>query len=215
MQVKDLKVNQLIEITVDEEGTEYKNLASRIEEISEEHIHVSVPMQRGEILPLRVGLNVKVNFVLEGHSFVFTTRITDRKSNPIPVLSLAKPDRIVEIQRRMWVRVAVNIPVDFHVKGQSDKIYRGKTMDISGGGILLLCDANVSAGQILHLQINLPNRDPVFCKALVLRVIKQDTSKKELHKVVLEYQEISDGQRDKIMSFIFEKQREWIRKGLL
>ncbi|MEA1961738.1 MAG: flagellar brake domain-containing protein [Bacillota bacterium] len=217
MKVKDLKVNQRIEITVDEEDTVYKSMSCRVEEITGQYIYISVPTLRGEILPLRVGLRVTVNFVQEGHSFVFNSRIVDRNMKPMPLLGLAKPYKIIEIQRRLWVRVGVNIPVEYDLKGSTDKeSYGGKgsSIDISGGGILIITTKPVDPGQILNLQIQLPNREPVYCAAKVLRVFQEDVNKKK-YKVVLEYHEISEGQRDQIMKFIFEKQREWIRKGLL
>lgn len=216
MQVKELRVNQLIEITVDEEDNDYKNLASRIEEITEQHVHISVPMLKGEILPLRVGLRVIINFVNDGHSYAFASRIAGRKTDPLPLLSLLKPEKIDEIQRRKWVRLAVSIPVHFSVNGEKNgEIYQGTTLDISGGGVLFVSSTKVMAGQLLNLQIEVPKRGFVVCRGVVLRSFQDHAGKQENYRVIIEFIEIAEGQRDKIMSFIFEKQREWIRKGLL
>jgi len=217
MEVKDIKINQLIEITVDEEDTDYKNLPSRIEEVTEQYFHISVPMRKGELLPLRVGQYLKINFVCRGRSFMFKTVVVNRRLNPLPVLIVNKPAQLQEIQRRRWVRVPVKIELRFRKMADDGEIqpFEGSTVDISGGGIQFVTLDAVEAGDILELEIDLPNSRPVFCRAKVLRVLERATKKGQFNKAILEYQEISEGQRDRIIKFVFEKQREWIRRGIL
>lgn len=217
MQVKDLKVNQLIEITVDEEGSDYKNLASRIEEVTGQYLHVSIPMKRGQLLPLRVRQKLIINLHYKGRSFQFDTVIVQRLLHPIPVLVVPKPDHFREIQRRQWVRVPASILMRYWVKNEDETspIYEATTVDISGGGICFLTKDPVEAGQLLEVEINFPYRDPVFCQLKVLRLLETANKEGAVNKVVSEFYEISENQRDRIVSFVFEKQREWIRKGLI
>ncbi len=217
MQVKDLKVNQLIEISVDEEGSTYKNLASRIEEVTNQHLHVSIPMLKGNLLPLRVRQKILIGLNNKGRSFQFETVIVQRLLKPIPVLVVEKPNSFNEIQRRQWVRVPAKILMRYCLTGedQAGVIYEGTTVDISGGGICFLTKDPIEAGQILDVEINLPNRDPIFCQLKILRLLEKASKEGEVSKAVSEFCEISEAQRDRIVSFIFEKQREWIQKGLI
>lgn len=219
MQVKDLKVNQLIEITVDEEGSSYKNLASRIEEVTQQYLHVSIPMKKGQILPIRVRQKISIRLNNKGRSFQFDTVVVQRKLYPIPVLIVQKPETMIEIQRRQWVRVPATILMRYCMKNETEEesspIYEATTVDISGGGICFLTKDPIEAGKIIDAEINLPNREPIFCQIKVLRLLEQAKKEGETSKAVSEFYDISENQRDRIVSFVFEKQREWIKKGLI
>lgn len=215
MQISELKINQLIEITAMDASEEMKFLPSRIEEIDEDYLYISPPMLRGEILPLRVGEQLRINFALEDQYYQFNTAVIGRINNPIPLLIVLKPDKIKQIQRRQWVRLPVRLPICFQSEQPDAPVYKGETIDISGGGALFKSDRAFERGQMLNIVLELPDREPVCCKSTVLRVVKEYKAKEEYCKIVVEYDDINDGQRDRIMNYIFEKQREWIRRGLL
>jgi len=92
----DFKINQLVEIIVNEE--EYKGVyRSRIEEVNDTTLTLAMPFYRGQIVPLRPGLNIKVSFSKEGTAYVFETTILKRVWTPLPLLIVEKP---VEAERR-------------------------------------------------------------------------------------------------------------------
>ncbi len=217
MLAKDFRINQLVEISVDEEGSDYKNLASRIEEVTAEHLHIAVPMKRGELLPLRVRQHLNISIFFKGKSFMFKTIIVARHLDPFPVLVVVKPDKFIEIQRRQWVRVPTKLAMRYRAINSAKNVepYVGETIDISGGGLLFATLDPVEEGQMVELEIALPGPTPLFCKAKLLRILEKPKKEGASSKIILEFTEISEGQRDRIISYIFEKQREWIRKGLI
>ncbi len=217
MQVKDLNVNQLIEISLDEEGTKYKNLASRIEEVTDQYLHLSIPTKKGQLLPFRVKQKLIIDLHNKGRFFQFDTTILDRKFYPIPILVVLKPESMKEIQRRHWVRVPATLRLRYCQTGEEKYriINLGTTIDISGGGICFLSNDPIAAGEVLDMEINLPDRDPVFCQVKVLRLQESDKRKLRTTKVFSEYLDITEAQRDRIVSFVLEKQRELIKKGLI
>ncbi|CFX66012.1 PilZ domain [Syntrophomonas zehnderi OL-4] len=216
MQASELKVNQRIEITVDEEGTEYKNLPSRIEEVTDQHLYIAIPMKWGQLIPVRVRQKLIVSFNQQGRFFQFETVIMHRHLKPIPMLAVLKPDSIREIQRRQWVRVPVSIPLKFGLlnEDESTTVHETTTVDISGGGVCFLTRNPLAAGQLLDAEIDLPNREPVYCQLKVLRVLETKTEG-SVNKAFSEYYDISESQRERIIAYVFEKQREWIKKGLI
>jgi c-di-GMP-binding flagellar brake protein YcgR len=173
-------------------------------------------MRKGELLPLRVGQYLKIT-LYQRHSFFFNTVIVNRKLNPLPVLIVQKPTQLFEIQRRQWVRVPAKIFIRYRraVMEEGIKPYEGYTIDISGGGILFLTEDPLEQGEIIELEINLPDRRPIFCKAQILRILEKASQKGQMTKAILEYRDLTEGQRDKIVKYVFEKQREWIRRGIL
>lgn len=217
MQVNDLKVNQIIEISLDEENTEYKRLASRIEEVSDNFLTVSIPTKKGQLMPFRVKQKIIIGINYHGSSFQFETIIEDRKFYPLPILVVRKPEALVEIQRRQWVRVPTTIHLRYCL--QSEDKFRpiniATTVDISGGGLCFLTNDPIEAGQILDMEINLPERDPVFCQVSVVRLQKPNGVKSTTTKVFSTYLDITEVQRDRIVSFVLEKQRELIKRGLI
>lgn len=214
MKIDDIKVNQLIEIEVELDAT-FQYLRSRIEEVSSIDLGLAVPMYKGVIVPMRVGREIKVCLTYKEKTFAFFTTIIGRKREPIPLLIVNKPEELFPIQRRSYVRLPVSVPIKFRALPDGETVIRGTTLDISGGGALLLTKAGLERGQIIELELDLPNREPVFCKARVVRILSQAKTAKDKSKIAIEYQDISEGQRDRIFNYIFEKQREWIRKGLL
>lgn len=219
MKVSELKANQRIEISIDDELSEYKKLASRIEEITTDYLHISVPMVRGELLPLRIGTKVKINFANKDNAYYFNSIIVDRKNDRIPILIIKKPENFIKIQRRQWVRVPAIIDIHFKAQKHQDdekvEQYKGSTIDISGGGMLFYTSDPVENGQVLDIKIDLPDRQSLFCKAKIIRILEKASEKGKKNKAILEYTDINEGDRDKLVNFIFEKQREWIRKGIL
>ena len=217
MQVKDLNVNQLLEISLDEEGTELKNLASRIEEISDNYLYVSIPTKKGQLIPFRVKQKLKIEVHYKGSFFQFETIIENRKFYPIPVLVVRKPEILMETQRRNWVRVPSTLHLRYCLQSEEKfkPINIATTVDISGGGLCFLTNDPIEAGQILDVEINMPERDPVFCQVKVVRLQQPDGKKLTTTKVFSSYLDITETQRDRIVSYVLEKQRELIKKGLI
>ncbi|MGI5921710.1 MAG: flagellar brake protein, partial [Syntrophomonadaceae bacterium] len=148
-------------------------------------------------------------------TYVFSSPITARKWNKIPLLILKKPQEFTKIQRRGHWRIDVVISVKYRPAGEDTPFLDALTLDISGGGVLMRTENDIEAGQILEMEINLPEREPVFCQARVIRLLEKKKREGQANKAALEFHEISEAKRDKIINFIFAKQREWIRKGLL
>ncbi|MEN6460470.1 MAG: PilZ domain-containing protein [Syntrophomonas sp.] len=214
MKANDLRENQLIEIEVDTDSNEQLLLPSRIEEVVDNYLHVSVPMYRGTILPLRVGETIKIYINFNDNTYVFYALVVGRKWNKIPLLIIEKPDQFIKIQRRGFLRLPVAVPIKYRPAGENTELYDGVTVDISGGGALLSTQCSIEEGQILEMEIDLPDREPVFCRARVIRLLERRTREGQINKAALQFSEIIEGKRDKIINFIFEKQREWIKKGL-
>ncbi|QGT99186.1 hypothetical protein SYNTR_0593 [Candidatus Syntrophocurvum alkaliphilum] len=209
-----LKVNQLIDVALINNDEKKEYLPSRIEEITEENIHISVPMKKGRIVPIRVGQTIEIVLNHKNDTFAFISNILAREKEPIPVLIIKKPTNFKKIQRREYVRLPVMLNIKiFDQRGED--FSDGTTVDISAGGALINTKASLEESDIVKIQIELPNRTPVLCKAKVIRLLEKPRTKGETCKVALEYHDISQSDRDKIFNFIFEKQREWRKKGLL
>lgn len=216
MKAKDLNVNQHIEISLEEEGTELKNLASRIEEVKGQYLYISIPTHQGQLMPFRAKQKLLVGLHYKGHLFQFNSVIEDRKFYPLPMLVIRKPETLREIQRRLWVRVPANLYLRYCLESKEKfkPINLATSLNVSGGGICFTTSEPLELEQILEMEINLPDRDPVICHIKVLRMSESE-KKQNSKKVYAKYLDITEPQRDRIVSFVLERQRELIKKGLL
>lgn len=215
MKPEDLRINQLVEIELNE-GDVSEYLPSRIEEIKEKYLYISMPMRKGALLPMRIGQEIQVMMRHRNSTVGFLTKIVGRRSGPLPYLIINKPERIVPVnQKREYVRLNVSLPVRFRViDEEGSQIQEGVTIDISAGGVLLSTQTEVKAGQNIEIEIQLTPKNIFSSHAHVIRVFEKDKKDKNTTRVAIEYDGISEAHRDKIFKFIFEKQREWIKKGI-
>ncbi|MDD3271295.1 MAG: flagellar brake protein [Syntrophomonadaceae bacterium] len=210
-----LRVNQLVEIELNEgDASEY--FPSRIEEIKEKYLYISMPMRKGALLPMRIGQEIKVIMRHRNSTVGFLTKVVGRRREPIPYLIITKPERIVSInQKREYVRLSVSLPVRFRViDEEGGSIQEGVTIDISAGGALFSTQAEVKAGQKIEIEIQLSPEKTFSCHAHAIRIFERDKTDKNAIRVAIEYDGIGEGHRDRIFRFIFEKQREWLKKGI-
>lgn len=222
MKVENIKVNQLVEIEIDSD-TPSANLPSRIEEIKDEYIYVSMPIKKAVLFPLRIGQEIKIIIRYQQSLFAFKTNVVGRRREPIPVLIINKPESIQRInQKREYVRLEASLTIRFRilelVKGlEGDKestIYQANTMNISAGGVLFSTRQKLKTSDTIEIELQLPEQEPILCKAKIVRVFAQDRVTSEA-KVAVEFDDITESQRDRIFKYIFDKQREWIKKGLV
>lgn len=218
MKPEDIRINQLLEIEI--EG-EKERLASRVEEIKDNYLFISMPMKKGALVPLWPGQEIRLIFRDKHSSVGGASRVVSRRREPLPHLIVNRPLKLVPVnQKREFVRLPVSLNVRFKVlddtavkTDEPPEIMEGTTIDISAGGLLFTTKALLCTNQLLELELKLTEKDSIYCKANVVRVFDRKHQNEDW-KVALIYEDIHERQRDRIFKFIFDKQREWIKKGL-
>ncbi|WP_209122571.1 flagellar brake protein [Alkalihalobacillus sp. BA299] len=166
----------------------------------------------------------KLGFFYEGFQFnawyvgkdeavySFETALQGRKRGNIPMLILSDPgiETYIRIQRRNYVRINTSIDVALHPKSVSFSPFVALTMDISGGGAAVTIPSGKTlpeSGEIhcwfvLHMQSGEIHYIPTICK--IIRVFK--THPEASDRVSLQFVDIKDQDRQKVIRFCFEKQ---------
>lgn len=212
---KKLLPGLAVELVVPEGEYEGK-YRTRIEEVGERVLSVGAPFEKGEVVPLRVGTKVKLIFWDEVSAYSFVAKIMQRIAVPIHLFVLELPDSILKVQRRNYVRVPVLYPITFQTvtrEGLSDS-YKGTMLDLSGGGLRFMTEEHVENRSLLYAQISLPNGD-LQAPVRVCRVEKVEDSKPQRYCVSVEFHEILERDRDRIIRFVFDIQRTMRKKGLV
>ncbi|MCS7241138.1 MAG: PilZ domain-containing protein [Candidatus Caldatribacterium sp.] len=181
---------------------------SRIEFVNEDTLWLAAPQERGTLVPVSPGEVLEVYIVGENEVFFFEGEVKDRvKRGSIAYVVFGMPEKIVRKQRRNYVRFEAILPV---LLKKEEKAFPGTTKNISGGGMLVQLregrDVFEPREELLFL-LSLDGRD-IVGRAQVVR-------KDGPGLYAFQFSEIADQDRESIIKYIFQKQIELRRKGLL
>ena len=130
-----------------------------------------------------------------------------------PILLLKIRDYVYLDQKRQSFRAPVQVPVLCWMINGNNELVPPKTVaqsiNISGGGILVWSKNSWEVGQLLQLELDLGTEiSPLRCTARVLR------SERDVTYAVtgLQWEDISEADRNAIINLCFAKQREEIDK---
>ena len=110
------------------------------------------------------------------------------------------------VQRREFVRVDAAQPVVL-ISEEDDAVLSGHAIEVSGGGMLLTGPDALALDAIVSFTLNLGDgMDPIKGRGRIVRV--EGSGRRALM-----YDEISQGDRQRLIHFIFERQRSALAKG--
>lgn len=208
-----LSPGHTVELVVSE-GEYVGKYRTRIEEVGQKLLMVGAPYDKGEIVPLREGMKIKVTFWDEVAAYSFDGKIMQRIAVPIPMFVLELPNSVAKVQRRSFVRVPAFFSVSFRKvtkEGLSDLI-KAMMLDLSGGGMRFTTQEYVENKSLLYAQIGLPNGE-LQTPVRVCRAEKIEDSKR--YSVSVEFHDLSERDRDRIIRCVFDLQRAMRKKGLV
>ncbi|MFZ5597747.1 MAG: flagellar brake protein [Bacillota bacterium] len=122
-------------------------------------------------------------------------------------------------QRRNWFRVKTNkvfewIPFSEVVKATKFKYRKDCLIDISGGGLCFSTTVKIVPGEEIMLLLDTGEGKPLIVSGQVLRVEADDVQDK-MNKVAVKFGKMSSGDRDRIVAFTMQRQRDSIQEKKL
>lgn len=212
-----LRINQPvdIEIKLPEMQGKYR---SRVEGIGGENLTLAAPLKNGEVVRIPEGTEVTLSFIDQVAVYSVDCMVVSFKWGQIPTVILSSPINARRVQRRNFVRLDIKISMQYTKLSElleplSEPI-EAVSMDISGGGLMFTTNGQVQQEDIIELRIFTNPDKPVNAIGKVVRVT--DTLGKERKLAVgVEFTLIEEGERDKIIRYIFNQQRELRQRGLL
>ncbi|QYR19932.1 flagellar brake domain-containing protein [Paenibacillus sp. sptzw28] len=210
------KVNQFLFLQVassdeKEAAIEYK---SRVSDENNDELLIELPIIEGtgRFKRLFLGDELSAYFLTsDGVKHYFNSHVIGFKDDVIKLVRIRNPDpdSITKVQRRNFLRVAAEL--ELAVRLSSHIRFIGMTDDVGGGGISFLVDARwpIKDGAELECWLLVPYRngsvDHAQFKSEVVRVKTLESGK---NQVMAKFTGISDGERQKIIRFCFERQLE-------
>ncbi len=211
---KILKVNQKIEIEINS-GPYQGTHQSKISEINKKNIKVLIPYNKGEILPLRKDLKLIIYTTGDTAVYKFKSTIIDRIKEPIPLLVIKHPVKVKRIQRRDFFRLDIIRKVKYcriNQKGEEIDTYKETTTsDISGGGVKIILNNTLNLDTLIKMYLDISEIEDIPIKGKVVQLYKLANGK----AAGVEFVDLDTRTRDYIIGWIFDRQRELRKKGLL
>ena len=209
----DFTVNKKLEILIDE-----KYFNSNIQDITEEYIGISIPINAGGYVPLSKGTTIDVIFYEDENCYKFESSIIGRKFENIPILLIAKPKEIKKIQRRKYVRIPLISTVKYkNLKNEprtnpstvaKSEYLQAVLVDLSGGGMRVKVSEEIKLNDFLLVSLTI-NKEDIPIVGQAKRIIKDDEGR---YICGLSFELLDNSTREKIIKFIFELMREQMKK---
>ncbi len=221
-----LKLNQRVVVEI-QDGVYQGSYMCRIEDLGSDYLAISSPMDNKGYIPVHTESQLRISIIGERALFSFFSRVRGRRKDQIPIILVDRPDELVRIQRRNFVRLETNMPLEYYLlppedeepepmEIDRDQYSQGEMLDLSGGGLQLKIETwdQIKKGRqvLVRLDSFLPLTER---EGEQLTEVMSFRREGEYLSLGLEFLEISDFVQDKIMGWIFEKQRELRKKGLI
>jgi c-di-GMP-binding flagellar brake protein YcgR len=200
---------------------ERKYYKSQLLDIKDETtILISMPIEEMKLVVLDVGEKYDLWFYTKKGLYQCKTQITDRfKIRSIAVAETVFISDLEKLQRRQFFRL--NCVLDFRYRGmESDKWNEGIIIDISGGGAKFNTKNMLNKDSSIMIELTLPHDSQLHSvTAFAPKYDKYEIQAKVISSVPIvgrensfenriEFENIDNKQREMIVRFIFEQDRQ-------
>ncbi len=206
--------NQLVELHL-EGASGLQVYRTRVEDVFDDALVVGAPLQKGVLVPIRVGtrLHVEVKIsttVLEGR-FRSEALVEKRFSpNNVPLLQLRLLEEWSKTQERAFVRVpvfldAVFVPIPEQADGsnQDSPAHTGVILNLSGGGFLLRTSYPFNLDDQVKVSFNIGSQQ-IVTEVELARLVPTE----EGYDYGFRFIDISEQLRTIIIRFVYRRQIE-------
>lgn len=213
---KVLKIGQKVEVVLEgkDEDLVY---ASRIEDVTLENLILAMPMEKGyPIIPMK-NTSIYVRVVGKQTSYRFVTVFLDKMSTPIPVWKMIMPKLVEKFQQREFVRIPVFLSAliqtedaEHHLLPPMPIIVR----DISGSGMQISIKKPLKIKEKIYIHIRIEDIGHLRVSCQVVRCDRV-ASLEEGWLAGVNFLDLSENVQRRLIKYIFDKQRELLKKSLL
>lgn len=219
-----LKIGCIFELGIKNSEGILDNYITKMEDMTDKELYFALPIEKNYYVPVRAKQKVIISSTQKDGVYAFVLPV-ERTVNTgrIPYFVLKYPEKkdIKRIQRRNYVRVEINVLVSLKEYSEFEKkenlaCIKAVSLNLSGGGMQILSTEKIEEGQKFEIEFTLPNKEK--CQQVigeVKRVSVYDTNDNKVRfQYGIQFLEVDDKLREKIISYLFELQRERRLQGL-
>ncbi|NOZ21307.1 MAG: hypothetical protein GXP25_09480 [Planctomycetes bacterium] len=201
---------QRVQIRV-RQGAEEMTYLTRIMELSGSGFLIAMPDSPEAENRLQPGVKIEVIAIAHDGLYFLSSEIKDIKPDEGRLVLVMDPPRAPKrIQRRNYQRIDLAVDVRFRMlvgpdETPSDPFTNTKSKNLGGGGVLLSIGRSVPVKDYIELEIALPDGAVHAIGRVVTS--KADEAQPDRLDVAVEYLLIDTSDRERIVRYVFEKQR--------
>ena len=203
---------------------DFPSFATKIEGKADSGYWIYAPYTDDYRSMVRAQDELEVSMMWKGAVYFFGATVIGEKHDRVKLLLISDPEFIRREQRREFVRVPVMFDAQIACNpatqdASADEWVTVVASDISGGGIgLFIWNKDVPAWLLARRRIRVAmpiGQDGSTVKVMgqVVRLEKPDEGPTDGVNVGVKFIEISESERRVIIRFVFDRQRELIRKS--
>lgn len=176
---------------------------------------VGGPIYKNKIILVHKDEIIKVTYIINHKGrYAFNAKVLRRDCKRIYQLEVERVSEITRYQQRRHYRFDITIPVDKSLKKDDDILTENcRTKDISGSGMKLYSNFKHDIGDIVRCIFNIDNYK-IDVEGRILRIEDIDTFEYN-YSLAIEFIDLKENDKEKIIKFIFLKQRLLREKGLI
>ena len=195
---------------------------TRIEEVRSDYLVVGTPMQRREYVKLPSGQKLLLSVIRRNNPYFFETTIVGEEwVEGQQHTLLRRPADNAGVALREHVRVPVTISDgQFWWEGPNGKFgptTSGQLIDVSAGGMQVVTKTGLPVGTRVLTRFTLSRQlGHLMLDARVLRDFERTSDVGVTsHRAQLQFLDLTDKDRDRLIKFVFQRERELRQKGVL
>jgi c-di-GMP-binding flagellar brake protein YcgR len=176
---------------------------AKIQVAREDIIGTSVPVLGGRMCRLSKGDKVNLVPLAADEADRFATTVTNFFPTPVSLYIFDNPDCEFGADKRAWPRVDTQLSMEYFSLAEGKRSFLpGTASNISGGGLLLDTKDKMQTGERLIVKLSLEKYGLVSATCQVVRSIEKEGADGIHHFCGLNFVDILDEDRQKILDFI-------------
>lgn len=227
-----IELRELQRKNPDEAAVVYVSQILDFSEEAEDVLMAAMPIYEGHLVPLEIGRRYEACFsTAKGLYKAECTVINRAKNENIYYMEMLLNTRLKKFQRREHFRLSCSLEVQYQVLTEEERrayvvtqeiqeeysgpVKTGTAIDISGGGLRILCSGDYARNDyiLLHLQLNRKKDDTIKMQLMgnVISTAKARSGAGQ-NDIRVQFLIQNKEQQEKIIKYIFEEQRRQMQK---
>ncbi len=189
-----------------------KTLYSQVMNVDSEFYYITGPVIKGIEYPVKIGQKADLTYYRDAGVFSFSIAFLKKiKDGNLELYQIARISEPRKTQRREYYRL--KYMVNGSLKSlENETSCEILVLDISGGGIRATSPKSFYVGEKIECTLNLED-ERITVAATVVRTIRVNDEQK--YELGIKFEDVSEQNQNKIIAFIFQKQGELRKKGLI
>ena len=218
-----MKVGTSLSISIENNFNEQSSprYRSKVIDIKNEELIIDYPIDHDEYLelPIRKDTPLYIESIDQGNVYSFTTKVKRLIQSPISSFAIDIPDKneIQKIQRREYVRINTDVNIAVHGIDHAFPPFITVTQDISGGGTAIITPKGVDLreGEMVKLYLVLKSKYSDYVYLKTKAEVIRSTTINEVRITSLKFHFTNENDRQLVVKYCFEIQRERLKENML